>query len=160
VSVRLPPLITKAKYQSRNQKVVPIEKLRSDESHEGLQRREMSFSTRVTGKKSAPNGDVKIGYYSIFLLLNDRKRSYESIGMVIYLYRSVVKKWPTPLQKVPRFERKFRGLTVQLSVFFYFFIFFIFFARTAKERKTVCWIFPQGIRFVLYVGMKFCTTIP
>jgi hypothetical protein len=35
-------------------------------------------------KKSAPNDNVKIGYYSIFLLSNDRKRSYESIGMVIY----------------------------------------------------------------------------
>ena len=35
-------------------------------------------------KKSAPNDNVEIGYYSIFLLSNDRKRSYESIGMVIY----------------------------------------------------------------------------
>jgi len=35
-------------------------------------------------KKSAPNDNVKIGYYSFFLLSNDRKRSYESIGMVIY----------------------------------------------------------------------------
>jgi hypothetical protein len=35
-------------------------------------------------KKSAPNDNLKIGYYSFFLISNDRKRSYESIGMVIY----------------------------------------------------------------------------
>jgi hypothetical protein len=35
-------------------------------------------------KKSAPNDNVEIGYYSIFLLSNDRKQSYESIGIVIY----------------------------------------------------------------------------
>jgi hypothetical protein len=39
---------------------------------------------QLSGKKSAPNDNVKIGYYSFFLLSNDRKRSYESIGMVIY----------------------------------------------------------------------------
>ena len=85
-------------------------------------------------KKSAPNDNVKIGYYSIFLLSNDRKRSYESIGIVIYWYRSIVKKWLTPLQKVARFKLKLHGLTVQqLSVFFIF----LFFSHRTSDCQTV-----------------------
>ena len=91
-------------------------------------------------KKSAPNDNLKIGYYSFFLISNDRKRSYESIGMVIYWYRSVVKKWLTPLQKVPRFNPKLHGLTVQLSVFFCFFYFF-----RKRKGKQCAGFFHQGI---------------
>ena len=87
---------------------------------------------QLSGKKSAPNDNVKIGYYSIFLLSNDRKRSYESIGIVIYWYRSIVKKWLTPLQKVARFKLKLHGLTVQLSVF----VFFIFFGRRNRKQSA------------------------
>ena len=92
---------------------------------------------QLSGKKSAPNDNVKIGYYSIFLLSNDRKRSYESIGMVIYWYRSVVKKWLTPLQKsctvwtkVARFDRP------ALCFFFIFFIFLFF----SQKENSVPWI--------------------
>ena len=104
-------------------------------------------------KNSAPNDNLKIGYYSIFLLSNDRKRSYESIGMVIYWYRSVVKKWLTPLQKVPRFNPKLHGLTVhQLSVFFCFFYFFIFFAK-GKENSVLD--FSRGYSFAFCLSFFF-----